>query len=78
MYPPAPENGRMNHETPLTLADWAKLVVAWFGNVWAATTASITMQNLVLGATLIFTLAQLFVLWRDKIRPGRRREIDRP
>jgi len=42
---------------------WFKLALAWFG----ALLGSITLQHIVLFATLVFTVLQIYVLIRDKI-----------
>lgn len=51
-----------------TLSQWAKVIAAWAGNVLASAASSITIQSLVLGLTGIYTLLQIYILWRDKIR----------
>lgn len=40
-----------------------KIILAWLGTIYGG----ITLSGLVLGATLIFTLLNIFVLVRDKI-----------
>jgi len=41
-----------------------KLGVAWVGAVLGA----VTLQHIVMLATLIYTLLQIYLLWRDRIR----------
>ena len=40
-----------------------KIILAWLGTIYGG----ITLSGLVLGATLIFTVLNIFVLVRDKI-----------
>lgn len=61
-----------------TIAQWGRVIAAWCGNVAASVASSITIQSLVLGLTGIYTLLQIYILWRDKIRPNDRRDGDMP
>jgi hypothetical protein len=37
--------------------------------IWLATlVSSVSLQHVLMGVTIVYTLAQLYVLWRDKIR----------
>ncbi|MCP1173803.1 hypothetical protein [Ralstonia chuxiongensis] len=47
-----------------TWAGLFKAVVAWIGVL----VGSITLSKLVLFATLVYTVLQTYVLWRDKLK----------
>jgi len=51
------------HDSNETLWAILKVAAAWV----AGLIGSITLSKLVLFATLIFTVLQIYVLWRDKI-----------
>lgn len=55
-----------------TLVVYVKLLVAWVGTA----VGGITLNHLVLGATLIFTVLQIFVLLR-RLRRSMREEARR-
>lgn len=52
------------HDNNDTGIAFLKTLVMWIG----ALLGSITLSKLVLFATLVFTLMQIYVLWRDKIK----------
>ncbi|WP_167313411.1 hypothetical protein [Ralstonia insidiosa] len=52
-----------NNETSMAAI---KAIMIWIG----ALVGSITLSKLVLLVTLIYTLMQAYVLWRDKLRGG--------
>ena len=52
----------VNDNTDL-LPIWLKLIVVWAGTIFG----SISLQQVVLAATLLYTLLQCYVLVRDKI-----------
>lgn len=56
----------MNDDT--SLSSWSKVIAVWAGNVIGSIASSITIQSLVLGLTGIYTVLQIYILWRDKIR----------
>jgi len=43
---------------------WLKLIAVWVGTV----IGGLTLSKLVLFVTLIYTILQTYVLWRDKVR----------
>lgn len=43
---------------------WSKLALSWVGMAWGW----FTLQHVVLLATFIYTVLQIYVLWRDKVR----------
>lgn len=51
----------------MSIADFCKLVAIWVGTV----VGSISLQQVVLGLTAIYTLLQIFVLVRDKLIRGK-------
>ncbi|MGL4640965.1 MAG: hypothetical protein ACRCVX_14685 [Shewanella sp.] len=51
----------------------AKVLTSWVGAVWGG----ITLNNIVLCATAVYTVLQIYLLVRDKIcRKRRRRSTD--
>jgi len=54
------------HDNNETLWAILKVAAAWI----AGLIGSITLSKLVLLATLVFTVLQTYVLWRDKIKRG--------
>jgi hypothetical protein len=49
-----------DHDNNMTVV---KIILAWLGTIYGG----VTLSSLVLGATLIFTLLNIFILVRDKI-----------
>lgn len=52
----------MTHDSEAAPA-FFKVLIAWAGAIWGA----VTMQEIVLFLTAIYTLVQIYVLVRDKI-----------
>lgn len=59
------------HDNNETWAALVKAAVMWVGVLLG----SITLSKLVLFATLVYTLLQTYVLWRDKLKDGERHEL---
>jgi hypothetical protein len=51
------------HDDTTPFAACLKVAAAWIGYLFG----SITLQNLALAATLVYTVVQLYILIRDKI-----------
>lgn len=54
------------HDNKETWGALVKGAVMWMGVILG----SITLSKLVLFATLVYTVLQIYVLWRDKLRGG--------